>query len=168
MKTAEVGNIFSFGTDKCEQMGLLFMDTDGTQKPVTLGSYGIGITRVMGVIVEKYADDKGLVWPKNITPYHIEVVSLHKEHGDASYQASEKIYNDLKDSHEVLFDDRMTAIASKLFDADLYGIPLQVIVGEKTLAHGAAQIKNRQTGKMVEVVLADVTVKVKEIIESLF
>lgn len=156
VKTAEVGNIFSFGTDKCEQMGLLFMDADGTKKPVTLGSYGIGITRVMGVIVEKYADEKGLVWPKNIAPYQIEIVSLFKEQGDNVHEHSENIYNSLKDKYEVFYDDRIMSAGSKMFDADLYGIPLQIIIGDKSLAKGCVEIKNRQSGEVVEVGVDDV------------
>ena len=150
-KTAEVGNIFSFGSDKCEQMGLMFMDADGIKKPVTLGSYGIGITRVMGVIVEKYADEKGLIWPKNIAPYHIEIVSLFKEKDDNVYEQSEKIYNLLKDKYEILLDDRYAGAGSKMFDADLYGIPLQIIVGDKSLAKGVVEMKNRQTEEVEEV-----------------
>lgn len=156
VKTAEVGNIFSFGSDKCEQMGLLFMDADGVNKPVTLGSYGIGITRVMGVIVEKYADEKGLVWPKNIAPYHIEIVSLSRENGDNVYEESRKIYDVLKDKYEVLLDDRNMTAGSKMFDADLYGIPLQIIIGDKSLAKGCVEIKNRQSGEVVEVDLKNI------------
>ncbi len=168
VKTAEVGNIFSFGSDKCEQMGLMFMDSDGVNKPVTLGSYGIGITRVMGVIVEKYADEKGLVWPKNIAPYHIVIVSLSKDKEDKVYEESENIYKAIKDRYEVLLDDRNMNAGSKMFDADLYGIPLQIIIGDKSLAKGCVEIKNRQNGEVVEVDLKDVEDKLKEILLILF
>jgi prolyl-tRNA synthetase len=168
VKTAEVGNIFSFGSDKCEQMGLMFMDADGVNKPVTLGSYGIGITRVMGVIVEKYADEKGLVWPKNIAPYHIEIVSLSKENGDKVSEESQKIYDLFKDKYEVLLDDRNITAGSKMFDADLYGIPLQIIIGDKSLTKGCVEIKNRQSGEVVEVSVGDVEEKIKELLSNLF
>lgn len=168
VKTAEVGNIFSFGSDKCEQMGLLFMDADGVNKPVTLGSYGIGITRVMGVIVEKYADEKGLVWPKNISPFDIEIVSLSKEKGDTVYEQSEKIYDSLKDKYEVLLDDRNIGAGSKMFDADLYGIPLQIIIGDKSLAKGCVEIKNRQSGEVVEVELKNIETAVTDFQAKLF
>lgn len=167
-KTAEVGNIFSFGGEKCEKMGLLFMDKDGEKKPVILGSYGIGITRVMGVIVEKYADDKGLIWPKNISPYDIEIVSLFKEEGDNVYKESEKIYHNLKDKYEVLYDDRLIPIVSKMQDADLYGMPLQIIIGEKTLDKDMIQIKNRQNGEVVEVGLGDMEKGLEEMGKGLF
>jgi prolyl-tRNA synthetase len=168
VKTAEVGNIFSFGSDKCEQMGLMFMDADGIKKPVTLGSYGIGISRVMGVIVEKYADEKGLIWPKNIAPYHIEIVSLFKEKGDNVYEQSEKIYNLLKDKYEILLDDRHVGAGSKMFDADLYGIPSQIIIGDKSLAKGVVEIKNRQTGEVVEVAVDDVEKKIFDLMFTLY
>ncbi|MBC7982121.1 prolyl-tRNA synthetase [Candidatus Parcubacteria bacterium] len=164
-KTAEVGNIFSFGGDKSEQMGLLFMDADGKNKPVILGSYGIGITRVMGVVVEKYADDKGLVWPKNISPYQLEIVSLFKERDDKIHLESEKIYNLLKDKYEILFDDRNLGAGPKMADADLYGIPLQIIIGDKSLAKDSVEIKNRQTGEVHEVNVNDVE---REIFDLLF
>jgi prolyl-tRNA synthetase len=168
VKTAEVGNIFSFGSEKSEQMGLMFMDADGVNKPVTLGSYGIGLTRVMGVIVEKYADEKGLVWPKNIAPYQIEIVSLSKDNEDNVYDESQKIYDVLKDKYEVLLDDRNMSAGSKMFDADLYGIPLQIIIGYKSLTKGCVEIKNRQSGEVVEVSLCDVESVVKYFQAKLF
>ena len=167
-KTAEVGNIFSFGGDKSEQMGLFFMDSDGTNKPVILGSYGIGITRVMGVIVEKYADDKGLIWPKNISPYQLEIVSLFKERDDKVHLESEKLYTLLNNKYEVLFDDRNLGAGPKMADADLYGIPLQIIIGEKSLANDSVEIKNRQTGKTVEVNINDVERAVFDMQAELF
>jgi prolyl-tRNA synthetase len=155
-KTAEVGNIFSFGGEKSEQMGLFFMDTDGVKKPVILGSYGIGITRVMGVIVEKFADDKGLVWPKAIAPADIEIVSLFKEKNDEVYAVGEELYVELGRSYTCLFDDRSMSIKDKMSDADMYGMPVQVIIGPRTLEKGVVEVKVRKTGEVTEVVIADV------------
>ena len=167
--TAEVGNIFSFGPDKCEQMGLNFMDKEGNKRPVILGSYGVGITRVMGVIVEKYADDKGLIWAKNIAPYHIEVVSLHKDDNDNVYKVAESVYDLLKSKYEILFDDRNNiGPGAKLFDADLYGMPIQIIVGDKGLSKNVVEIKNRQTGEIYEVSVDDVESKVDDLFVNLF
>lgn len=169
VKAAEVGNIFSFGGEKSEKMGLFFMDTDGSKKPVILGSYGIGITRVMGVIVEKYADEKGLVWPKSVAPYEIEVVSLHKEKDDTTYTAAEDIYEQLlSNDYACLMDDRQMSIKDKLEDADMYGMPLQIIVGPKTVEKGVAEVKVRKTGEMKEVELGKVADFVEEIWESVF
>lgn len=124
VKTAEVGNIFSFGTSKSEQLGLNFTDEDGTLKPVVLGSYGIGVTRLMGVVVEKFADDKGLIWPENLAPFHVYLIGIRK---DADY-----LYNKLTDlGIEVLYDDRDETPGKKFADADLLGIPYRVVVSEK-------------------------------------
>lgn len=165
VKTAEVGNIFSFGGEKSEKMGLFYMDNDGVQKPVILGSYGIGITRVMGVIVEKYADDLGLVWPKAVAPFGVEVVSLFKEKGDAVYAASEEIYNKLDNA---LFDDRMMSIRDKMTDADMLGMPVQIIVGPKTLEKGVCEVKVRRTNMASEVKLDEVVDYVGEIWGDIF
>lgn len=156
VKVAEVGNIFSFGGEKSEKMGLFFMDTDGTKKPVILGSYGIGITRVMGVIVEKFGDDKGLVWPKAVAPADIEIVSLFKEKNDEVYTASEELYTELSRSYTCLFDDRHIGIKDKMSDADMYGLPVQVIIGPRTLEKGVVEVKVRKTGEVKEVVLDEV------------
>ena len=150
VKTSEVGNIFSFGPEKSEKLGLYFTDSDGTKKPVILGSYGIGITRVMGVLVEKFGDEKGLVWPKATAPFAFEVVSLHKEFGDEIYKKAENIYQTIKKGFEVLFDDRNLSVGQKLADADLYGIPVQIIVGAKNLERSVIEVKLRKTGEVVE------------------
>jgi prolyl-tRNA synthetase len=151
LKTIETGNIFDFGTTKCEELGLLFTDKDGTKKPIFLSSYGIGITRVMGVIVEKYGDEKGLVWPKNVAPYEIEIVSLHKEENDKVYDTAERIHLDIKETFETLWDDRLLSPGNKLADADLYGCPVQIIIGEKSLAEGMVEIKQRKTGEIAKI-----------------
>jgi len=156
VKGAEVGNIFSFGGEKSEKMGLYFMDTDGTKKPVILGSYGIGITRAMGVIVEKFGDEKGLVWPKAVAPADIEIVSLFKEKHDEVYAASEEIYTELSKSYTCLFDDRHIGIKDKMSDADMYGLPVQVIIGPRTLEKGVVEVKVRKTGEVKEVVIDEV------------
>lgn len=166
VKAAEVGNIFSFGPTKSEQMELFFMDEDGKNKPVILGSYGIGITRLMGVVADKYGDDKGLVWPKNIAPYHIEVVSLHKEDDDAVYKAAGDAYESLSAKYDVLFDDRKMSPGSKMFDADLYGCPVQVVIGAKSLEKGMAEVKIRQSGEVEEVKLSDIASHVDKIWSS--
>ncbi len=150
VKTSEVGNIFSFGGEKSEKLGLHFSESDGTKKPVILGSYGIGITRVMGVLVEKFGDDKGLVWPKAVAPFDIEIISLHKEKTDEIFKASKDIYEKLEKNFEVLLDDREASVGVKLNDADLYGIPMQIIVGHKGLERGVVEVKLRKTGEIVE------------------
>lgn len=123
----EVGNIFPFGTEKyAELMGGHFTDTDGDRKPVWFASYGIGITRMMGVLVEVFHDDKGMMWPKNVAPFQVHLVGLNEK--------AEEVYSKLMDKGiEVLFDDRVDVNAgSKFADADLIGIPVRLVVSNKT------------------------------------
>jgi len=168
VKTSEVGNIFSFGPEKSEKLGLYFTDSDGLKKPVILGSYGIGITRVMGVLVEKFADDKGLVWPKSVAPFDIEIVSLHKETGDDVYNKSKEVYENLNQKYEVLLDDRDGSAGVKLNDADLYGIPVQIIIGQKGFEKGVAEVKVRKSGEVREVKLVELGNNIESIWQEVF
>jgi prolyl-tRNA synthetase len=140
VKAAEVGNIFSFGTHKSEQLGLYFADEAGQAKPVVLGSYGIGITRLVGVITEHFADDKGLVWPASIAPYQVYLASL----GDEVKSQAEELYDQLKQAGlSVLYDDRDERPGEKFADADLFGIPFRVVVSQKSLEAGGFELKER-------------------------
>lgn len=138
IKTAEVGNIFNFGTQKTDEMGLYFKDDKGLQQSLHIGSYGIGITRVMGVIVEKFSDEKGIVWPESIAPFQVHIVSLGKN------EEAEDLYKKLTSQGvEVLFDDRDASVGVKLGDADLIGIPHRIVVSEKSLSAGGYEYKKR-------------------------
>jgi prolyl-tRNA synthetase len=139
VKTAEVGNIFNFGTQKTDEMGLYYIDANDTQQSLYIGSYGIGITRVMGVVAEKMSDERGLVWPETIAPYRVYLVSI----GDVDEKA-EKLYNTLTEKGiEVLWDDRAARPGEKFADADLMGIPWRLVVSEKTLAENKVELKAR-------------------------
>jgi prolyl-tRNA synthetase len=145
-KAAEVGNIFTFGTEKCEQMGLSFMDTDGIKKPVYLGSYGIGITRLMGVIVEKFSDAKGIVWPHSVAPFRVHLVRLGET--GAVVDAADALYLQLiEQGIDVLYDDRNLRAGEKFIDSDLIGIPTRIVVSEKTQAQGVYEVVTRRTGE---------------------
>lgn len=139
---AEVGNIFSFGTAKSEKLGLTFTDEQGRTQPVELGSYGIGVTRLMGVMAELWADDKGLVWPQAVAPAHVHLVALPGN--DQNRQAAEKLYQQLTAAAvEVIYDDRGQSAGKMFADADLLGIPLRLVISEKTLADGGYELKTR-------------------------
>jgi prolyl-tRNA synthetase len=143
VKAAEVGNIFSFGSKKSEQLGLYFTAEDGAQQPVVLGSYGIGITRLMGVIAEVFADDKGLVWPAAVAPARVYLARL----GDAEavVKQADELYEKLTaQGIDVLYDDRDARPGQKFADADLLGIPYRVVVSDKTLAAGTFELKSRR------------------------
>jgi prolyl-tRNA synthetase len=142
VKAAEVGNIFSFGTHKSEQLGLMFSDEAGVAKPVVLGSYGVGVTRLMGVLTEHFADDKGLVWPFNVAPYTVYLASLGEE-GDVE-RAADELYGFLTDNKiKVLYDDRDERPGQKFADADLFGIPYRLVVSPKSLQAGGYELKRR-------------------------
>jgi prolyl-tRNA synthetase len=145
VKTAEVGNIFNFGTEKGEQMNVTFTDRDGTHKPVYLGSYGIGITRVMGVIVEKFADDKGIVWPESIAPATVYLVQIG---GEGSRAKAEELYATLQSKGiEVIYDDRDERPGAKFADAELMGIPYRVTVSDRLLAENKFEFLPRTGGE---------------------
>ncbi len=147
VKTAEVGNIFNFGTEKGEQMNVTFTDSDGSQKPVHLGSYGIGITRVMGVIVEKFADEKGIVWPESIAPAKVYLVQIG---GDASKQQANELYDTLQAKGiEVIYDDRDERPGAKFADAELMGIPYRVTVSDRLLADQKFELTSRKGGETI-------------------
>lgn len=142
VKSAEVGNIFNFGTDKSESMGIYVAGKDGGQEPIYLASYGIGITRVMGVIVEKLADDKGLVWPENVAPYRVYLARLGDE--DGVIKTADNLYENLQAAGvSVLYDDRNARAGEKFTDADLLGIPHRVVVSAKTVEQNKYEYKRR-------------------------
>ena len=144
VKTAEVGNIFNFGTQKSEEMGLVFTGEDGRQHHAYMGSYGIGITRVMGVIVEKFADDKGLVWPEEIAPARVHLVQIGKE----SVAAADELYDTLQQAGiSVLYDDRAARPGEKFADAELLGMPTRVTVSDRLLEAGEWEVVDRRTGE---------------------
>ena len=143
-KAAEVGNIFNFGPTKADQLGVHFADEDGSEKPVYLSSYGIGITRLMGVIAEHFADDKGLVWPENVAPAKVYIARL----GDApaAVKQADELYERLTGvGVQALYDDRDTRAGAKFADADLLGIPYRVVISDKTAA-GSYELKARTDG----------------------
>jgi len=146
-KSAEVGNIFNFGTKKCEEMGLLFQDKEGVKKPSFLSSYGIGITRLLGVIAEVYVKDDNLIWPESVAPFRFHIVELISANLEVKKKA-EEIYKKLSQKSEVLYDDRDLRAGEKFADADLIGIPYQIIISEKNIETGKLELKNRMTGEV--------------------
>ena len=133
VKAIEVGNIFRFGTEYSEKMNVTFMDKDGKKQFAYLGSYGIGLTRLIGAIVEVLHDEKGIIWPKSVAPYQVHLVGIMNNESGIRDRVNE-IYNRLQDAGvEVLFDDREDVGAGQKFaDADLIGIPVRLLVSAKT------------------------------------
>ena len=152
VKSSEVGNIFNFGTEKSEQMDFTFTNESGEKQFIHLGSYGIGISRVMGVIAEKFADDKGLVWPANIAPATVYLARLGED--KTVVDVTEKLYNDMrKRGIDVYYDDRDVRAGQKFADADLMGIPYRVVISEKTCQSGKHELKGRteSDNKMLDI-----------------
>ena len=144
---SEVGNIFSLGTKFSSALDLNFKNEEGVEVPVIMGSYGIGPARVMGVMTELMSDENGLMWPHEVAPYAMHMVSLHKEEGDEVYNYAKGIYEKLlKAGVEVLWDDRSgLGAGEKLGDADLIGIPMRVLISQKTIAaEGGANVEVKE------------------------
>ncbi len=146
VKSAEVGNIFKFGTEKSEQMGITYTAPDGSTQPFYLASYGVGITRVMGVLVEKFSDDKGIVWPESVAPFKVHLVALNTDNQEL-LDFADGIYAAFKDKGiEVLYDDREARAGEKFTDSDLIGIPYRIVVSKKTKEEGKYEVVTRATG----------------------
>ncbi len=138
----EVGNIFKLGTRYSDAFNLKFTDNDGTSKSVVMGCYGIGTTRLIGSIVEALADEKGMIWPISVAPYHVHLLHLGKD--DEVKKKAEQLYQELTASgFEILYDDRDESAGVKLNDADLIGIPLRLVVSKKTLENDGVEWKLR-------------------------
>lgn len=145
VKSVEVGNIFNFGTEKCEQMQVFFTDQDGKQQPAYLGSYGIGITRMMGILVEKFADDRGIVWPEAVAPAKVYLVRIG---GEAAMQEADRLYEELESKGvAVIYDDRDERPGVKFADAELMGIPYRITVSDRNLAEGKYEMTVRNSGE---------------------
>ncbi|MBU6321114.1 MAG: prolyl-tRNA synthetase [Patescibacteria group bacterium] len=144
--TAEVGNIFNFGQQKAADLGLMVKDREGKDAPVWMGSYGIGVTRLVGVLVEKFADEKGLVWPEAVAPYAVHLVALGKP-GDDVTKAADAFYEELaKAGVETLYDDRDMSAGAKFAESDLLGMPHRIVVGKEAAETGRFEVVTRATG----------------------
>jgi prolyl-tRNA synthetase len=144
VKSAEVGNIFNFGTQKSEDTNFTFTNAEGKKQFVYMGSYGIGVTRLMGVIVEKFADDKGMVWPENIAPAKVYLVRIG---GEEAIKQANALYDELMSlGIEVLYDDRDERPGTKFADAELMGIPYRVTVSDRLIEAGKIEYTPRMSG----------------------
>jgi prolyl-tRNA synthetase len=138
----EVGNIFKLGTRYSEALGASFLDGDGERKPVVMGSYGIGLGRLLACIAEEYRDEDGLIWPVSVAPYHVHLVAA-----EAGAKA-DGVYEGLRSTGvEVLYDDRRESLGAKFKDADLIGLPLRLTLTPRSLQRGGVEIKARDNGK---------------------
>ena len=147
----EVGHIFKLETKYSAPLGASFLDEDGSEKALVMGSYGIGPARIMAAAVEQHQDENGIVWPRSIAPYDVHVVALPgvEEQSDEAARMLDEA------GAEVLLDDRDQRAGEKFADADLLGCPLRVTVGKKTTEDGAADVRDRSTGEERRVLIAE-------------
>ncbi len=163
----EVGNTFMLGTKYSESLGAKFLDAEGNEHPIIMGSYGIGITRTPQAVLEKYNDDYGIIWPKNIAPFLVEIIPI-KMDNPAQKEAAEKLYNDLNQAGiDVLMDDRDERPGVKFNDADLIGIPVRVTIGDKSLKDGNIEVKARSEKEKKLIPLEKAVEVIKELLEKL-
>lgn len=146
-KGIEIGHIFNFGTKYSNPMKATVMDEEGKQIPLESGSYGIGVSRLVGALIEANHDEFGIIWPDAVAPFQIGLINLKR--GDSlSDETCEQIYKTLVEKGiEVLYDDRNESVGVKFSTMDLIGIPTQIIVGPRGLKEGQVELKNRRTGE---------------------
>ncbi|HEY2333933.1 MAG TPA: proline--tRNA ligase [Solirubrobacterales bacterium] len=142
----EVGNIFKLGSRYSEPLGATFLDESGSERPIMMGSYGIGPARIVAAAIEQGADERGIVWPAAIAPWQVHLVSLAKA-GEEERAAADRLYGEFGDlGLEVLYDERERGAGEKLTDAELLGCPLRIVVGRRGLAEGVVEAGERATG----------------------
>ncbi len=140
----EVGNIFTLGTKFSDALDLKYTDEDGSIKSVFMGSYGIGPSRIMGLIAEHFSDEKGLVWPENVAPFKVYLVRIG---GDTSIEAADKLYDELASKDvDVLYDDRDVHAGQKFADSELLGIPFRVTISDRLIEAGEFEVVERKNG----------------------
>jgi len=162
-KGVEVGNIFKLGTRYSEAMGGTFLDKDGQARPVIMGSYGIGVGRLLACVAEDHYDEQGLIWPITVAPYQVYVVALQ-----GSEEAAERLYTDLQAANvEVLYDDRDERAGVKFNDADLIGIPIRLTVSKRSLEAGGIEFKFRRSAERVVIPEGEIVPYVQGQIEAL-
>ncbi len=164
----EMGNIFQPGARYSEALGCTFLDKDGQQKPVLMGSYGIGVGRLLACIAEAHHDEHGLVWPATVAPFQAHLVLLRGKGTPQAEEIADKLYADLQAAGvEVLYDDRDESPGVKFNDADLIGCPVRITVSERALAQGGVEMKLRREQEKVIIPLAEAVSKTQTAIHML-
>lgn len=157
----EVGHLYRLGPRYSERVGVTFLDRQGRKQPVIIGSYSIGLGRLMAAIVEQHHDEKGIIWPPSVAPYQIHLLSLGRDNAVGNW--TEKLYEELRAAgYEVLYDDRPESAGVKFNDADLIGLPLRLTLGRRTLAQGAVEWKLRRSEKRELVPLENLKERLEE------
>ena len=166
-KGIEVGHIFKLGTIYSAAMGATFLDKDGQQRPIVMGSYGIGLGRLLAAAIEQSHDERGIIWPAPIAPYLVHLISLGVDRPEV-VDATERLYEDLQ-THgiEVVYDDRDESAGVKFNDADLLGMPLRVTVSQRTLKANSIELKARSSAQSQLVPRDDALAHVKSLLDQM-
>jgi prolyl-tRNA synthetase len=164
----EIGNIFKLGTRYSEPLGATFLDEEGVQRPIVMGSYGIGPARVLAAAIEQGADQRGIIWPASITPWQIHLLSLASA-GEPEREAADRLYAQLRAAlgDEVLYDDRDAGAGEKLTDAELLGCPLRLVLGRRGLAEGLIEATERASGTEHKLPVGDAAERALGILQGL-
>jgi prolyl-tRNA synthetase len=162
----EVGNIFKLGTRYSEPLGATFLDESGAERPIVMGSYGLGPARIVAAAIEQGADERGIVWPRAIAPWQVHLVSLAKV-GEEERAAADRLYDELvANGAEVLYDDRDAGAGEKLTDAELLGCPLRVVAGRRGLAEGAVEASERASGAEHKLPVKEAAAQVQALLQG--
>ena len=162
----EVGHVFKLGTFLSEKLGALFVDEKGASHPIVMGCYGVGLGRLLAAIIEQKHDDKGIIWPLSIAPYHIYLCPLYRE-GSKVSEVAENLYAELEaEGLEVLFDDREESPGVKFNDADILGIPIRVTISPRTLETDSVEVKRRSQKESELMPLEGVATRLRELISQ--
>jgi len=146
IRAMEIGHVFKLGTKYADALEANYLDDSGKRKSFIMGCYGIGVNRILAGAIEQHHDDKGIVWPDEIAPFSLEIVTVNESH-EESRRVAEELYRDFSGKGmDVLYDNRNERAGVKFNDADLIGIPRQLIVGERNLKKGCVELKRRKDG----------------------
>ncbi len=163
----EVGNIFKLGTRYSEKLGATVLGEDGKARPLVMGSYGIGVGRLLACVIEAHHDEQGVMWPISVAPFHVHIVVLSGNRPKGELEAAEQICRDLEaEEIEVLLDDRDERAGVKFNDADLIGIPIRITVGSRGLARGEVEVKMRNEQERRDVAIDNLVGYVKKIVDD--
>jgi len=166
VRVIELGHIFKLGVKYSQAMGATFQDAEGNEKPIVMGSYGIGVERIIAACIEQESghDKDGIIWPMSIAPYQVLVLPINMSHKE-TVETAEKIYKGCQEAGiEVLLDDRDDRPGVKFKDADLIGVPIRVTIGEKTLVEGKVEVKLRREKAPAKIAPEEAAPKVKALI----
>jgi prolyl-tRNA synthetase len=163
----EIGNIFKLGTRYSEPLGATYLDQDGTERPIVMGSYGIGPARIVAAAIEQRADERGIVWPPALAPWGVHLVSLAKAE-EPEREAADRLYEELRAADaEVLYDDRDAGPGEKLTDAELLGCPLRIVAGRRGLANGVVEAAERASGAEHELPLEEAAERALDLLQGI-